>query len=40
MQLGSRNFRDGDQIPGEFAFAVMNTDNHVSLSDNRNPHLA
>jgi phosphatidylethanolamine-binding protein (PEBP) family uncharacterized protein len=40
MQLSSRSFRDGGPIPGEFAFAVINPDNHVSPSDNRNPHLA
>jgi Raf kinase inhibitor-like YbhB/YbcL family protein len=39
MRLTSRSFRDGEQIPGEFAFAVVDPDNHVTLSKNRNPHL-
>jgi Raf kinase inhibitor-like YbhB/YbcL family protein len=39
MQLKSRNFRDGDPIPGEFAFAVIDPKSHFALSTNRNPHL-
>jgi Raf kinase inhibitor-like YbhB/YbcL family protein len=39
MQLRSRNFNDGESIPGEFAFAVVDLRNHFSLSTNRNPHL-
>lgn len=39
MQLKSRNFRDGEPIPGEFAFAVVDPKNHFALSTNRNPHL-
>lgn len=39
MQLRSRNFSDGESIPGEFAFAVVDLRNHFSLSANRNPHL-
>lgn len=39
MQLRSRNFKDGDPIPGEFAFAVADPVNHFALSTNRNPHL-
>lgn len=40
MQLNSKSFDDGAVIPGEFAFAVMDPRTHVSLSNNRNPHLA
>lgn len=40
MQLSSRSFRNGRTIPGEFAFAVINPVSHISLSTNRNPHLA
>ncbi len=39
MKLNSGSFTDGSAIPGEFAFAVPNATNHVSLSSNRNPHL-
>lgn len=39
MQLRSWNFRDGDPIPGEFAFAVADPVKHFALSTNRNPHL-
>ena len=39
MQLKSRSFRDGEPIPGEFAFAVVDPKNHFALSTNRNPHL-
>lgn len=38
MQLSSLSFQDGQAIPGEFAFAVPG--NPVTLSSNRNPHLA
>jgi phosphatidylethanolamine-binding protein (PEBP) family uncharacterized protein len=40
MQLSSRSFPDGGAIPGEFAFAVIDPASHISLSSNRNPHLA
>lgn len=40
MQLTSKSFNDGAVIPGEFAFAVPDTANHVALSTNRNPELA
>jgi|HubBroStandDraft_2_1064218.scaffolds.fasta_scaffold1321050_1 phosphatidylethanolamine-binding protein (PEBP) family uncharacterized protein len=40
MQLTSRSFRDGGAIPGEFGFAVIDPASHISLSCNRNPHLA
>ena len=39
MQLKSRNFRDGEPIPAEFAFAVVDPKDHFALSTNRNPHL-
>src|SRR5260370_35299281 len=40
MQLTSNSFKDGTAIPGEFAFAVMDSKHHMALSSNRNPHLA
>jgi Raf kinase inhibitor-like YbhB/YbcL family protein len=43
MKLWSDSFKDGETIPGEFAFCVIDTDapqQHVRVSDNRNPHLA
>ena len=40
MQLISHSFKDGQAIPGEFAFAVPDAAAHVALSSNRNPHLA
>lgn len=40
MLLKSTSFPDGADIPGEFAFAVVDPKTHVSLSQNRNPHLA
>lgn len=39
MQLTSQSFRDGERIPGEFAFAVPNAASHIALSSNTNPHL-
>jgi Raf kinase inhibitor-like YbhB/YbcL family protein len=40
MQLKSGSFNDSAPIPGTFALAVVDRANHVSLSSNRNPHLA
>jgi Raf kinase inhibitor-like YbhB/YbcL family protein len=40
MKLWSDSFKDGGNIPGEFAFCVIDPVNHVALSDNKNPHLA
>ena len=40
MQLTSNSFKDGTAIPGEFAFAVIDSKHHIVLSSNRNPHLA
>lgn len=39
MQLTSHSFRDGQAIPGEFAFAVPDAATRIALSANRNPHL-
>ncbi len=40
MKLRSDSFVDGGAIPPEFAFGKPDAKNHVTLSDNRNPHLA
>lgn len=40
MKLWSASFADGQTIPGEYAFCVIDPVNHVKLSSNRNPHLA
>ena len=40
MKLRSDSFKDGQPIPGEFAFCVIDPKSHVTLSGNRNPHLA
>src|SRR5687768_8028657 len=40
MRLWSDSFRDGGLIPAQCAFAVIDPDQHVRLSSNRNPHLA
>jgi Raf kinase inhibitor-like YbhB/YbcL family protein len=40
MKLHSDSFVDGGVIPPEFAFGKPDEKHHVSLSDNRNPHLA
>ncbi|SNT26510.1 hypothetical protein SAMN06265795_12028 [Noviherbaspirillum humi] len=40
MKLWSDSFQDGERIPGEYAFAVIDPATHVTLSANRNPHLA
>jgi hypothetical protein len=40
MKLWSDSFADGERIPGEYAFAVIDPVHHVRLSSNRNPHLA
>jgi hypothetical protein len=39
MRLISNSFKDGEPIPGEFAFAVIDPQHHIALSSNRNPHL-
>ncbi len=43
MKLFSDSFQDGANIPGEFAFCVIDKEqpaNHLRMSDNRNPHFA
>ena len=40
MKFWSDSFRDGELIPGDFAFCVIDPKTHVKLSANRNPHLA
>lgn len=40
MYLQSDSFQNNQQIPGEFAFGVPATEGHVTLSDNRSPHLS
>ena len=40
MKLTSQSFRDGGAIPGRCAFAVIDPQTHVRLSDNRNPELS
>lgn len=40
MKLWSDSFKDGEPIPGEFAFGIIDPTSHVVLSANRNPHLA
>ncbi|KFX22413.1 YbhB/YbcL family Raf kinase inhibitor-like protein [Pectobacterium betavasculorum] len=40
LQLSSHSFQDGENIPGEFAFAIPDANNHIALSSNHNPHLA
>jgi hypothetical protein len=40
MKLRSDSFKDGQPIPGEYAFCVIDPKSHVTLSGNRNPHLA
>jgi|SRR5471030_3277335 hypothetical protein len=40
MKLTSQSFQNGSPIPGEFAFAVQDAQTHLTLSSNKNPHLA
>jgi Raf kinase inhibitor-like YbhB/YbcL family protein len=40
MKLWSDSFKDGQPIPGEFAFCVIDPVTHVAMSSNKNPHLA
>jgi Raf kinase inhibitor-like YbhB/YbcL family protein len=39
MKLRSDSFKEGQPIPGEFAFAIVDPNHHIALSSNRNPHL-
>lgn len=40
MKIWSASFKDGDPIPGDYAFAVPDAEQHVRLSSNRSPQLA
>ena len=40
MKFWSDSFNDGDFIPGEYAFCVIDPAAHVAMSSNRNPHFA
>lgn len=40
MRIWSDSFIEGGPIPPHCAFAVIDPESHVRLSDNRNPHLA
>lgn len=40
MKVWSDSFADGEAIPVEYAFAIIDPAHHVKLSSNRNPHLA
>ena len=40
MNLWSESFLDGAGIPAAFAFGAISRKTHVTLSKNRNPHLA
>ncbi len=40
MELISNNFKNNDTIPAGLAFGRPYPENHVTLSDNRNPHLS
>jgi Raf kinase inhibitor-like YbhB/YbcL family protein len=40
MKLLSDSFGDNQRIPAEFAFCAPDPKSHVTLSSNRNPHLA
>ena len=40
MKITSRSFSDNGVIPAEFAFCAPDPATHVTLSKNRNPHLA
>lgn len=40
MKIWSDSFSNGEVIPGEFAFCVIDAAHHVKLSSNRNPHFA
>ena len=40
MHITSHSFKPDAPIPEQFAFARPHPETHVTLSDNRNPHLA
>jgi Raf kinase inhibitor-like YbhB/YbcL family protein len=39
MRIDSDSFRDGERIPGTYAFCVVADQAHVTFGPNRNPHL-
>jgi len=39
VKLESKSFKDGQAIPGAFAFCIPHDSHHVCLGGNRNPHL-
>ncbi|MDR2014622.1 MAG: YbhB/YbcL family Raf kinase inhibitor-like protein [Azoarcus sp.] len=39
MKFSSNSFADGQKIPKEFAFAIIDAVHHVSLGNNLNPHF-
>jgi len=39
MQLISNSFHHNGAIPGEFAFCIVDSVNHITMSKNRNPQL-
>ena len=40
MKVISQSFEHQTVIPGEFAFAIKDPASHITLSSNKNPHLA
>lgn len=40
MKLWSNSFKNNERIPEEFAFGKHNSQSHVELSSNKNPHFA
>ena len=40
MRISVQGISEGQPIPGQFAFAVPHAEEHISLSDNRNPKVS
>jgi Raf kinase inhibitor-like YbhB/YbcL family protein len=40
MDLMSHSFAEGERIPDDFAFGVVDPDTHVTFGPNKSPHLA
>ena len=40
MKIRSDSFKNNQAIPSQYAFCSIDPNTHVTLSDNRNPHLA
>lgn len=40
MKIWSDSFKDNQAIPSQYAFCSIDLKTHVTMSDNRNPHLA